>query len=54
MDGLLREIAERDRRDRTRAIAPLVPASDALLVDSTGMSIDAVVHVVLEQAALRF
>lgn len=54
IDALLREIAERDRRDRSRATAPLVPAADALLVDSTGMSVDAVVHVVLEQASLRF
>lgn len=54
IDALLREIAERDRRDRTRATAPLVAAADAILVDSTGMGIDEVVNVVLEQASLRF
>lgn len=32
------ELRERDRRDRTRAASPLVPASDAVLLDSTHMS----------------
>ena len=32
------EIAERDRRDSTRPVAPLVPAADAIVLDSTAMS----------------
>ena len=48
------EIAERDRRDATRAVAPLRPADDAVIVDSTAMTIDAVVARVLELAAARF
>ena len=32
------EIAERDRRDSTRSVAPLVPAGDAIVLDSTAMS----------------
>jgi cytidylate kinase len=32
------EIAERDRRDTTRSVAPLVPAADAIVLDSTAMS----------------
>jgi cytidylate kinase len=47
------EIAERDRRDSTRAVAPLKPAADAVLVDSTGMSIEAVVDRVLAELAAR-
>jgi cytidylate kinase len=47
------EIAERDRRDASRPIAPLRPADDAVIVDSTSMSIDAVVARVLELAAQR-
>jgi len=39
---LFREIEERDNRDRTRPIAPLVPAQDAVFLDSTGLSIDQV------------
>jgi CMP/dCMP kinase len=45
------EIAERDRRDAGRAVAPLRPADDAVIVDSTSMTIDAVVARVLELAA---
>jgi CMP/dCMP kinase len=47
------EIAERDRRDASRPIAPLKQASDAVIVDSTAMTIDAVVARVLELAAAR-
>ena|ERR1019366_6315467 len=32
------EIAERDRRDSTRLVAPLVPAGDAIVLDSTALS----------------
>jgi len=39
---LFREIEERDNRDRSRPIAPLVPAQDAVFLDSTGLSIDQV------------
>jgi cytidylate kinase len=49
--ALSQEIAERDRRDANRPIAPLRPADDAVIVDSTSMSIDAVVARVLELAA---
>ncbi len=38
-----REIQERDQRDRQRAESPLVPAPDAVLLDTTGLSIDEVV-----------
>jgi cytidylate kinase len=41
------EIAERDRRDITRSVSPLVASADAVLLDTTGMSIDAVVGRVL-------
>ena len=47
------EIAQRDRRDASRPIAPLRPAADAVIIDSTSMSIDAVVARVLELAAQR-
>jgi cytidylate kinase len=35
--ALSREIAERDRRDATRPVSPLVPAADAIVLDSTDM-----------------
>ena len=42
--ALSREIAERDLRDSTRSVAPLKPAPDAILVDSTGLSAQAVIE----------
>jgi CMP/dCMP kinase len=51
--ALSREITERDLRDSTRAVAPLKPASDARVIDSTGLTIDEVVGRVLELGAGR-
>ena len=51
LPALLREIEERDVRDRTRSVAPLVPAHDARTIDSTTQSIDDVVAIVLAWAA---
>ncbi|MCQ4166437.1 (d)CMP kinase [Tahibacter harae] len=45
--SLLREIEARDARDAARPVAPLKPAADAVLIDSTGMPVDAVVEQVL-------
>ncbi len=42
-DKILKEIADRDFRDRNRATAPLKPADDALVLDSTTLSIQEVV-----------
>jgi len=47
LPALSREIAERDSRDSTRAVAPLKPAPDAEVIDSTGLSIGEVVDRVL-------
>jgi len=43
-ESMAAELRERDRRDRTRAASPLVPAADAVLVDSTHLSEDEVVQ----------
>jgi cytidylate kinase len=51
--GLSQEILDRDRRDSTRPVAPLRPASDAVIIDSTGMPIEAVVERVLAVARSR-
>ncbi len=47
--GLLEEIAERDARDSQRKVAPLKPAEDAMLLDTTSMSIDEAVEKVMQQ-----
>jgi cytidylate kinase len=53
LPALSREIAERDLRDQTREVAPLKAAPDACLIDSTGLSVEAVVQRVLELGAAR-
>lgn len=50
IQSLLRDIRDRDQRDGKRAVAPLRPAVDATIVDTTGMTIDAVVAAVLARA----
>jgi cytidylate kinase len=52
--ALSAEIAERDRRDTTRAVAPLIVVPDAIVVDSTALSIEEVVGRVIELARERF
>lgn len=39
---ILTEIIERDNRDKNRTVAPLKPANDALIIDTTNLDIDAV------------
>ncbi|MBD8512544.1 (d)CMP kinase [Photobacterium sp. WH24] len=46
-DSLLSEIQERDDRDRNRAVAPLRPAADALVLDSTHLLIEQVTELAL-------
>lgn len=52
-DRLFRDLDERDRRDRERAVAPTVPAADAQVVDSTDLTIDQVVERVLKLVSER-
>ncbi|QYK14798.1 (d)CMP kinase [Shewanella rhizosphaerae] len=47
IDRLLAEVVERDERDMNRPVAPLVPAEDALVIDTTGIGIDEVVELAL-------
>ncbi|MFT5140332.1 MAG: cytidylate kinase [Rhodothermales bacterium] len=51
---LFREIELRDERDMTREIAPLKPAKDAVIIDSTEFSIDQVLDKIYEIAKERF
>lgn len=49
-DDVLAEVRRRDRIDSTRKVAPLKPAVDAIILDSTTLSIEAVVSTILELA----
>ncbi len=48
LEQLETEIAERDRLDEQREISPLVCASDAVVLDSTSMTIDEVIHAIVK------
>ncbi|MFK4927441.1 (d)CMP kinase [Lactococcus petauri] len=50
LEKLKVEIAERDRKDSTRAVSPLKQAEDAILLDSTGKTIDQVAGFIEEKA----
>lgn len=50
---LLTAIQERDARDAGRTASPLVPAADAITIDSTELSIDDVFNTVIKLAAAR-
>jgi len=52
--GLSQEILERDRRDSARSVAPLRPATDAVVIDSTGIPVDGVVNRILVLARGAF
>lgn len=54
LDALLQEIVARDERDANRAVAPLRPADDAIVIDSTSMPIDAVIARVLSALPPHF
>ena len=49
--ALSRDIEDRDRRDSERSVAPLRPAEDARILDSSGQSIEAVAQTVLDWVA---
>jgi len=50
LEVILTDLQQRDERDMQRAVAPLKPAEDALVLDSTSLTIDQVLEAVLEEA----
>ena len=50
---LLTDIQQRDARDQSRTVSPLVPAEDAIIIDSTALSADEVLQVARDLAASR-
>jgi cytidylate kinase len=49
LDQVLREVRERDQRDSTRPVAPLLQAADAVLVDSSAQGIEQVVQTIVSE-----
>jgi len=54
LSRLFRDMQERDRRDRERTVAPTVPATDAVIVDSTHLSLEQVIERIAALARQRF
>jgi cytidylate kinase len=55
LSRLSEDIEKRDERDRTRAVAPLRPADDAHVIDSTEMSIEEVlstIQILIEESSI--
>jgi cytidylate kinase len=53
LERLVADLRERDERDTNRAVAPLKPGADAVLLDTTALSADQAVIFVLEHARER-
>lgn len=53
LEQTLADVMRRDRRDRERTVAPLRRADDAVLIDSTGLSVAAVIEKVLEHVSSK-
>lgn len=51
LDSILLDVQARDARDMNRAVAPLKPASDAVIIDSTGLNIEQVFDKMLKVIA---
>lgn len=54
LSEILAELSARDKRDTERAVAPLVPAVDAIIIDTSTMGIGQVLQLILEHVAKRF
>lgn len=54
LDDLLQEIVSRDARDANRAVAPLKPADDAIIIDSTSLSITSVIDRILSMLPTHY
>lgn len=53
LEKLVADMARRDRIDSTRAIAPLKPAPDAVIIDTTGKTIEEVTSAVINEISTR-
>jgi len=53
LQKLIGEISNRDARDKQRVISPMIPAQDAIIVDTTGFTITEVLKQVMTEVAKR-
>lgn len=50
--GILSDLYARDQRDRERTVAPLKPAADAIIIDTTGLNVEQTLQKVLSHIAV--
>jgi CMP/dCMP kinase len=50
-EAMRREVAERDRIDSERAVAPLKPATDAIVIDTDRLDVEQVVDIILQHVS---
>ena len=53
LDDVERDIKQRDQNDSTRELAPLKPAEDAIIIDSTDLSVSQVVEMMVSHIKLK-
>jgi len=53
LERILEDIQARDARDEARAVSPLRPAEDAVVIDSTALSAHEVLELALQHVASR-
>lgn len=53
LGALVEQVRARDERDRSRSVSPLAPADDAVVIDSSSMTIEQVLDSVLAAVAKR-
>ena len=51
-EAVLQDIKQRDDRDQNRAVAPLMPAADAVIIDTSELAADAAIAAAIEAASL--
>ena len=54
LEAVTADMARRDQNDSTRTVAPLRPADDAILIDSTHLDVDAVIDAMMGHIQRRF
>jgi len=52
-EAMRKEVEARDRVDSERAVAPLRPAPDAMVIDTDHLDVDSVVDTILERVRAR-
>jgi cytidylate kinase len=52
-EEVLAQLLERDRRDRERELAPLIPAPDAIVIDASRLGVDEVVALMAQHIKAR-